>query len=87
MDALAKLLAETDEGQSDSGEDAIDCSGVTSVSCEMKTLQNGIRRCSVHVKCISGAEYQIEAFDDEAEELYRKASQHSAGTLFVHYQK
>jgi hypothetical protein len=41
-------------------------------------LGNGVRHCSVQIKFASGVEYRIEAFGEEADELYHKAKEHSA---------
>ena len=48
-------------------------SGVTNIEARIKELQNGIKYCSVQVTFDSGAEYRVEAFGEEAEELYSKA--------------
>jgi len=76
VDALTKLL--TDGGGD--GE-VLESSGISSVSSEIGMLSNGLRHCSVQVKFESGVEYRIEAFGDEADELYRKAREHPASGI------
>jgi hypothetical protein len=41
-------------------------------------MQNGIMYCIVQVMCNCGEEYRIEAYGEEAEELYRTANEQSA---------
>ena len=41
-------------------------------------MQNGIAHCSVQVLLANGEEYRIEAFDEEAGELYRAAREQSS---------
>lgn len=72
VDALTKLLTNSGgDGQ------VLESSGISSVSSKIVILNNGIRHCSVQVKFESGIEYRVEAFGDEADELYRKAKEHS----------
>lgn len=37
----------------------------------------GIKHCTVQLLCIDGTGYGIEAYDTEAEDLFREASKHS----------
>jgi hypothetical protein len=71
VDALTKLLTEG-EGE------VLERSGISSVSPKIRMLGNGVRHCSVQIKFASGVEYRIEAFGEEADELYHKAKEHSA---------
>jgi hypothetical protein len=41
-------------------------------------MQNGIAYCTVQVTLASGEEYRIEAYDEEAGELFKVASEQSA---------
>ena len=41
-------------------------------------MQNGIEYCTVQVLLANGEEYRIEAYDEEADELYRAARQQAA---------
>ncbi|HLG37639.1 MAG TPA: hypothetical protein VI338_05855 [Nitrososphaera sp.] len=41
-------------------------------------MQNGITYCVVQVMFASGEECRIEAYDEEADELYRIATEESA---------
>jgi hypothetical protein len=50
-----------------------EASEVRRIEARIKELQNGIRYCSIQVTFGSGAEYRVEAFGEEAEELYSKA--------------
>jgi len=67
VDALTKLLTNSGDGQ------ALESSAISSVSSKISVLGNGVKHCSVQVKFESGIEYRVEAFGDEADELYRKA--------------
>ncbi len=72
VDALTKLLTSSGgDGQ------VLESSAISSVSSKISVLSNGVRHCSVQVKFESGVEYRVEAFGDEADELYRKAREHS----------
>lgn len=50
---------------------------VTSIQVDMKYMANGIKRCGVQVMFDDGAGYSIEAYDREADELYREAESRS----------
>jgi hypothetical protein len=51
---------------------------VIQISAKTGYMQNGIRYCSVQVTFNTGEEYRIEAYGEEADELYSKASEKSA---------
>lgn len=51
---------------------------VAGISAKMGYMQNGIRYCSVQVTFNNGEEYRIEAYGEEADELYSKAREKSA---------
>jgi hypothetical protein len=76
VDALTKLLTEGEGGE------VLERSGISSVSPRIGVLSNGVRHCSVQVKFESGVEYRIEAFGEEADELYCRAREHSASGTF-----
>lgn len=46
---------------------------VTSIHVDVKYMANGIKRCGVQVLYDDGAGYSVEAYDKEADELYREA--------------
>jgi hypothetical protein len=46
------------------------------VKTKIGILRNGIRHCIVQVTFATGAEYQFEAFGEEAEELDQMARDH-----------
>jgi hypothetical protein len=71
VDALTKLLTNGGDGQE------LESSAISSVSSKIAVLGNGVKHCSVQVKFESGIEYRVEAFGDEADELYCKAREHS----------
>jgi hypothetical protein len=74
VDALTKLLTE--------GEGEVpERSDISSVSPKIGVLSNGVMHCSVQIKFASGVEYRIEAFGEEAEELYHRAKEHSAPSM------
>ena len=50
-----------------------EASEVRGIETRIRELQNGIKYCSVQVMFDSGAEYRVEAFGEEAGELYSKA--------------
>lgn len=50
---------------------------MSQISSSMARMQNGIMRCVVQVVCNCGEEYRIEAYGEEAEELYRMAREQS----------
>jgi hypothetical protein len=52
--------------------------GVNQISSNIGRMQNGIMYCVVQVMCNCGKEYRIEAYGEEAEELYRIAREQSA---------
>jgi hypothetical protein len=62
VDAFRKLLSPT----------------VNHISAKSGCMQNGITYCVVQVKFAGGEECRIEAYDEEADELYRIATQESA---------
>lgn len=51
---------------------------VARISAKMGCMQNGIRYCSVQVTFNNGEEYRIDAYGEEADELYSKAREKSA---------
>lgn len=51
---------------------------VIQISAKMGYMQNGIRYCSVQVTFTNGEEYRIDAYGEEADELYSKAREKSA---------
>lgn len=51
---------------------------VNQISAKSGRMQNGITYCIVQVSFASGKEYRIEAYDEEADELYRVAGEQSA---------
>ncbi|MCI0565418.1 MAG: hypothetical protein MN733_43690 [Nitrososphaera sp.] len=71
VDALAQLLM---NGRGEGG--PLEASDVASISAKIGVLKNGISHCSVQVRFENGAEYRIEAFGEEAEELHRMAVEH-----------
>jgi hypothetical protein len=46
--------------------------GLFEISCKLDTLSNGIRRCSVQVRCKAECGWLVETFGSEAEALERK---------------
>ena len=77
VDALMRLLS----GFDDRGK-PLEPSGVVSVSsADIRLLRNGIRHCCVQVLFESGAEYRIDAFGYEADELYLMARTHPTFSL------
>jgi hypothetical protein len=78
VDALMRLLA----GVDDEGR-AIEGSKIASITSRLKTLNNGIRHCCVQVLFESGAEYKIDAFGDEADELHVRAKTHPTFSLLT----
>jgi hypothetical protein len=46
---------------------------VSSIQVDMKLMANGIKRCGIQVMFDDGAGYSIEAYDREADELYKEA--------------
>jgi hypothetical protein len=62
VDAFIKLLSPT----------------VNHISARSGCMQNGIAYCVVQVIFASGEECRIEAYDEEAEDLYRIAAEQSA---------
>jgi hypothetical protein len=51
---------------------------VARISVKTGFMQNGIRYCSVQVTFNNGEEYRIDAYGEEADELYSKAREKSA---------
>lgn len=51
---------------------------VSRISAKNGRMQNGIAYCTVQVTLANGEEYRIEAYDEEAGELFKAASEHSA---------
>lgn len=51
---------------------------VSQISAKSGRMQNGITYCIVQVLFANGDEYRIEAYDEEADELYRAAGEQSA---------
>jgi hypothetical protein len=76
VDALTRLLS----GIDDKGM-PLEQSEVSSVSSTIRTLTNGIRRCIVQVIFGNGSQYKIEAFGEEADELYLRAQSHPMFSL------
>jgi hypothetical protein len=56
---------------------------VSQISAKAGRMQNGIAYCIVQVLFASGDEYRIEAFDEEADELYRIAREKSS-LIYLH---
>jgi hypothetical protein len=50
---------------------------VSEISVAIGYLTNGIRYCSVQVGFGDGSEYYIEAYEQEAEDLYKEATRRS----------
>ena len=48
------------------------------ISAKSGRMENGITYCIVQVLFANGDEYRIEAYDEEADELYRVAGEQSA---------
>lgn len=69
VDAFTQLLSSKHTGS---------VPGVSEISSTMGRMQNGIVYCVVQVMCSCGEEYRIEAYGEEAEELYRTAREQSA---------
>jgi hypothetical protein len=51
---------------------------VSQISTKAGRMQNGIEYCTVQVLLANGEEYRIEAYDEEADELYLAAREQSA---------
>jgi hypothetical protein len=51
---------------------------VSQISAKAGRMQNGIAYCIVQILFASGDEYRIEAYDEEAGELYRIAEEQSS---------
>lgn len=51
---------------------------VSQISVKSGRMQNGISYCIVQVLLANGEEYRIEAYDEEADELYKIAREQSA---------
>ncbi|HEX2014654.1 MAG TPA: hypothetical protein VLA68_05450 [Nitrososphaera sp.] len=77
VDALAQLLMNGQEGG------PLEASDVASISSKIGVLKNGISHCSVQVRFENGAEYRIEAFGEEAEELHRMAVEHTNSCVLL----
>ncbi len=56
---------------------------VSRISAKTGLMQNGIAYCIVQVSFANGDEYRIEAYDEEAGELYRIAREQST-LLCIH---
>jgi hypothetical protein len=56
---------------------------VSEISARSGRMQNGIMHCTVQVTLANGEEYRIEAYDEEAGELFKIAKEQSA-FLCVH---
>ena len=56
---------------------------VSQIWAKTGRMQNGIAYCIVQVLFASGDEYRIEAFDEEADELYRIAREKSS-LIYLH---
>jgi len=80
IDALTQLLAHV----SGDGE-PLEVTDVASISSRLGVLKNGIKHCCVQITFGTGAEYRIEAFGEEAEDLHRKASEHPTFNVCVQY--
>jgi hypothetical protein len=50
---------------------------VSQISARSGRMRNGITYCTVQVLFANGEEYRIEAYDEEADELYRVAREQS----------
>jgi len=70
VDAFQQLLA--------SKQDSAGVLGVSRISSSIRLMSNGIAYCVVQVVCSRTEEYRIEAYGEEAEELYRTANEQSA---------
>ena len=72
IDAFAHLISE--------GRESVfrGTATVTQISAKIGYMQNGIRYCNVQVTFNNGEEYRIEAYGEEADELYNKAREKSA---------
>jgi len=73
IDAFRQLLA--------SKRDSAGMLEVSKISSSMRQMTNGIEYCVVQVICTRGEEYRIEAYGQEAQELYRTANEQSAVCL------
>lgn len=51
---------------------------VSQITAKVGRMQNGIAYRTVQITLASGEEYRIEAYDEEADELYRVAMEQSA---------
>lgn len=67
VEALVSLVKEKCQCEKGNGGQVADIAASTGY------LQNGIRYCSVRVKCVGGEEYHLEAYGDEAEALQKEA--------------
>ncbi len=72
-DSIDALLCVLDER----GTDTSRRGAVAEIAVQKDCLRNGIMHCHVELTCNDGAGYGIEAFGDEAEELYRVAKTRS----------
>jgi hypothetical protein len=50
---------------------------VSQISAKSGRMQNGITYCIVQVLLANGDEYRLEAYEEEADELYRVAGEQS----------
>ena len=78
VDAFMHLLSRGDE---DSG---LAASAVASISVRISNMRNGIQYCIVQIAFENGAEYRVEAFGEEAEELYREAKTKASLQVCTH---
>lgn len=51
---------------------------VSRISAKISHLRNGITHCVVQVSLMNGEEFMIEAYDEEADELYKEATEKAA---------
>ncbi|HEX2556916.1 MAG TPA: hypothetical protein VHK86_01215 [Nitrososphaera sp.] len=72
IDAFMHLVSEEREGVFRG------TASVTQISVKTGYMQNGIRYCSVQVTFNTGEEYRIDAYGEEADELYSKAREKSS---------
>lgn len=64
-----------DDSNNNSSSSFYECQ-ITKISEDISCLGNGVRYCFIEVTCDDGKQYGIQAFGDEAVELYKEALKH-----------
>ena len=68
---LTRTSAKEEEGGGSSGKKNIHCH-ITKKSQNISYMRNGVEYCTVEVTCDDGSQYGIQAYGDEAIDLYKE---------------